>query len=176
MSINYIGMFDKVASALDRVYFPEKRLRAIYLAAKAHPSIADLRTPASDHYRKRIDQLHRALDSTSKKYLARPKHELLETPSITERQFRRLAEKQYNKGIAQNNHIPARERWHFNVEPPRFSDVKSPMRSKYEYGATLSSDQFRMGIKTPKTTNKPSSVSRNKSLYDKLKAKAEDTI
>lgn len=175
--IDYTGIFEKVASALDRVYFPEKRLRAIYLAAKAHPSIADLRTPASDHYRKRIDQLHRALDSASKKYLSRSKQELLESPSLTSRQFYRLADKQYKKGIAHNEHIPARERWHFNASPPRFSDVKSPMKSQYEYGSTLGSDQIRLRLQSPKNANKPSSsVSRNKSLYDKLKAKVEDNI
>lgn len=175
--IDYIGMFEKVASVLDRVWFPEKRLRAIYLAAKAHPPIADLKTPAGDHYRKRIDQLHRALDSTSKKYLSRPKNEILESPSITERQFSRLADKQYKKGIAQNKHISEREKyWHFKVSPPHYGDVKSPMRRTYEYGSTLSSDQFRLKIQPPKNTNKSPSVSQNQSLYAKLKAKAEDNI
>ena len=175
--IDFTGKFEKIASVLDRVYFPEKRLRAIYLAAKAHPSIADLKTPAGDHYRKRIDQLHRALDSTSKKYLSRPKHELLESPSLTERQFYRLADKQYQKGISQNKHISdTSKRLHFNVAPPHYADVKSPMKYKYEYGSTLSLDKVRLGIKTPKNTNKPSSISRNRSLYAKLKAKAEDNI
>ena len=176
--INYIGMFEKVASVLDRVYFPEKRLRAIYLAAKAHPPLADLRTSAGDHYRKRIDQLHRALDSTSKKYLSRPNHELRETPSLTSKQFWRLADKQYKKGIAQNKHISESEKyWKFKATPPVYADVKSPMKFQYEYGSTLSSDQFRLGIQTPKNTNKPSSsVSQNKSLYAKLKAQAEDNI
>ena len=174
MNIDYTGMFEKVASVLDRVYFPEKRLRAIYLAAKSHPSIADLKTPASDHYRKRIDQLHRALDSTSKKYLARPNHELLETPSLTKRQFWRLADKQYNKGIAQNKHISeAEKRMHFTT-PPVYANVRSPMRSQYRYGDTLSSDKFRLEIQTAKATNKPASVSRNKSLYAKLKSSLEE--
>ena len=174
MNIDYTGMFEKVASVLDRVYFPEKRLRALYLAAKSHPSIADLKTPASDHYRKRIDQLHRALDSTSKKYLARPKQELLDSPSLTERQFRRLAQKRYSKGIAQNKHISeAEKRIHF-ITPPVYADVRSPMKSKYEYGDTLSSDKFRLGIKTVKNTDKPASVSRNKSLYAKLKSSLEE--
>ena len=175
MNIDYTGMFEKVASTLDRVYFPEKRLRALYLAAKAHPSIADLKTPASDHYRKRIDQLHRALDSTSKKYLSKSKQELLETPSLTERQFWRLAQKQYSKGIAQNKRISEAEKYmHFDVAPPVYSNVRSPMKSQYRYGDTLRSDKARLGVQTVKNTDKPASVSRNKSLYAKLKSSLEE--
>ena len=176
MNLDYTGMFEKVASTLlDRVYFPEKRLRALYLAAKAHPSLADIKTPASDHYKKRIDQLHRALDSTSKKYLSKSKQELLNSPSLTNKQFYNLSRKYYGKGIAQNKHISESAKdTHFSVSPPVYANVRSPMRQIYEYGSTLSSDKVRLGIQTAKNTDKPASVSRNKSLYAKLKSSLEE--
>ena len=169
MNIDYTGMFEKVAY-LSKVYFPDKRLRAVYLAAKAHPSHDVLKTPAADHYRKRIDQLHRAIDNTSAKYIAKSKPELEASPSITERQFERLADKLFRKGIAENKLVSNTEKGaYFRFGPPN-SYGYSPMKHLFQYGEALRHEQKRLGMQVRR--NRRNSVDKD-TTYSKLLSKIE---
>lgn len=171
--IDYIGMFEKVASVLDRVYFPEKRLRAVYLAARSHPAVKDLNSPVSAHYKKRIDQLHKALDSTSAKYIAKTKAELADVPSITEKQFERLAQKQYIKGMAENRRMSAADKFEHRFNTA-FMFPSSPMKEfSHQYGRSLRSDARRLNLEPAQNPSKTRNTTTKDSTYAKLRAKIE---